>query len=275
MPGLQSKWAAAAEEPEIKQAAPEIKKSSPKPATSVLSKWASAEPEEDEPKKELKPKLKKRNEEQVPTPPQSSETGEVLDLARSFGDRLGVKDEPKRKSKRNRNRDTHRDAPRQQRGAPNSRNHEEHEEDEGNQEEHWEDVSDEEEEDLFEDKLYEKGPMTDAAKSLAMRIGAPAEEPKAPKGPKESKHRDHKESKDHREHKEQKPRSKDQRPARESQEPKGKYMTPKQKKLLEEKQKQEKLKAEQAEKERKIKEEVRQMFELMEDKSTNWADIDE
>lgn len=269
MPGLQSKWAAAAEEPEIKQAIPEVKKTSPKPATSVLSKWASAEPEEEAPKKELKPKPRKRNEEQVPTPPHSSETGEMLDLAKSFGNRLGVKDESKRKSKKNRNRDTHRDAPRQQRGTQNSRKHEEHAEHEDHQEEHWEDVSDEDEEDLFEDKLYEKGPMTDAARSLAMRIGAPAGEPKqekTPNGPRESKHKDHKE---------QKPRAKEQKPARDSQEPKGKYMTPKQKKLLEEKQKQEKLKAEQAEKERKIKEEVRQMFELMEDKSTNWADIDE
>lgn len=264
MPGLQSKWAKVAEETEIekapakpaspKPAPPKASPSKPSPKTthSVISKWASADSDEEKDHhKQHKPRPKK-NEVQVPTPPTSARGGDVLDLTKSFGDKVGIKDE-KRRTRRNRNRDS-----RESKDATEgkSRKHSEEHADA------WEDVSEEE---LFEDKLYEKGPMTDAAKSLAMRIGAPSEEPKVPKAPKAAKERPSKDAKLPRE----------QNPRNNKAEPKGKYMTPKQKKLEEERQKQEKLKAEQAEKDRKIREEVRQMFELMEDKSTNWADIDE
>lgn len=82
------------------------------------------------------------------------------------------------------------------------------------------------------DILHEKGPVTDAARSLAARIGQP-----------------------------------------------GKYLTPGQKrdaKLREEREKDaEKTRQAQAEKDARLQQEVRDMFEKMSDKSTNWADIED
>ncbi|KAF3994220.1 hypothetical protein FT663_00190 [Candidozyma haemuli var. vulneris] len=275
MPGLESKWATADPEP-VKKEAPVSTKPAPKAPSTVQSKWATAEPEETEPKKTKKPKSK--NHEKHPkqkaekphddsykgkvqelTPPQSSEGHEDMsDLAKSFASRLGTKDTEEQpsgnsKGRRNRRKSHNKPAEPQQKG---------HKEDPNA----WEDVSDEEEEDLFEDKLYEKGPMTDAAKAVSMRIGIATNEPEAPK--KAQAPREQKEPRGAKEPKAPKE-------PKESKEPKATYMTPKQKKLLLEKQKQEKLRGEQAEKERKIREEVKAMFDQMEDKSTNWADIDD
>lgn len=271
MPGLQSKWATAETE---SKPIPEKQTRPSKPArdSHLNSRWAddsSAKteskknvPDRHEPSIEHKsPKAsehksiekpskphgkrphapKEVKKTQLPSPPQTAEKdGEMLDLAKSFASRIGVS-EPKQDSQppKDPGLKNHRRR-RRSRGRSHDKNAEKPDA------EAWEDVSGDED-DLFEDKLYEKGPMTDAAKSLALRIGAVQSQPKpkvdAPKEPKE--------------------------------EPKSRYLTPKQKKLLQEKIKQEKLREEEAEKERRLKEEVKAMFEEMDSGNTNWADIED
>lgn len=89
------------------------------------------------------------------------------------------------------------------------------------------------------DILHEKGPMTDAARSLALRIGAPD------KGDKKQ----------------------------------SKYMTPRQKKELaariEREKKEHKKIEEDKERQAQLQKEVQEMFDKMSDKSTSWADIED
>lgn len=90
------------------------------------------------------------------------------------------------------------------------------------------------------DILHEKGPMTDAARSLALRIGMPAKET----------------------------------PTKQE-----KYISPRQKKELaariDREKKEHKRLEEDRQKQAKLQKEVQEMFDKMSDKSTNWADIED
>ncbi|GBL51166.1 hypothetical_protein [Candidozyma auris] len=277
MPGLESKWATAEPVPEK----PEPK---PKAPSTIASKWAHVEEEhqalhEKKPRKPRSGHPKERMASQPLTPPQSSGHEEMSELAKSFASRLGVKEDGGSNEKRHNTRTRRKSHGRKKKEETEA----------------WENASEEveeETEELFEDKLYEKEPMTEAARSLAMRIGVPAAEPNdakekasAQKPRRQSVGREDRHSHGRRnQHRPQaqphasKENSQAQQSHKQGQgqfETQSKYMTPKQKKLLQEKMRLEELKAAELEKERKIKEEVKAMFEQMEDKSTNWADIDD
>lgn len=255
--GLASRWAV--EEDLVKEALKQdsrVKKQSdtPKKATALPSKWADAHhvpqgPRKSAPKStatELEAKNHKDparrgrrksdhrvQHKQNELVDRHSLKEPVKDLAQDLGARLDIrenkhKDHPSPK---------HRDSPRHKEGAKHKEGPKhgiKHKE--GPM--HKDDTSDSH---LPHEILHEKGPMTDAARSLASRIGTAG----AVSAPGEQK----------------------------------KYMTPIQKRearLREEREKKaEKLKKEQELKDARLQQEVRDLFEKMSDKSKSWADIED
>lgn len=121
-----------------------------------------------------------------------------------------------------------------------------------------------------DDDENSRGPMTDAAKSFALRLGVPVKEPASSTSKhhnsQNDRHTTRRDSHGNGAYKNEKPAS-----ALSG----SKYMTPKQKRALEEQEKRAKLTKEQELKEEKLKEEVKHMFEKMSDKSTSWADLED
>lgn len=107
------------------------------------------------------------------------------------------------------------------------------------------------------DESAELAPMTPAAQSLASRIGVPSQAPK----PKEQK-----------EQKDQKRRAE---PNGRGTQEKLTYLTPKQKIELKKQEEQRKIDEENKKRDAQLQKEVQAMFDQMDDKSTNWADIEE
>lgn len=257
MSKLASRWAT--EETLVKEAInqdshgkhrkPSVNSSSLK-STVLPSKWADA------PLSPTEPKTKKsshKSNHRLPSPPNTAEGDEKLpkkragrhekeakepmtEFAKSFADRLGVAEKPaKGYSSHNEKHEGRARGPRRGKG----------------QAKHEEPATDGE-------ILHEKGPMTDAAKAMALRIGVPQHR-KSESLQAEDADVDHHGRKDNKKQL--------------------KYMTPRQKKDLAarlEKEKRElELREENANREVKLKQEVQEMFDKMSDKTTSWADFED
>lgn len=140
--------------------------------------------------------------------------------------------------------------------------------------EEWEDES-ESDMDVSDpgDILYERGPATEAGRSLAMRIGAPP----AAKSSTESRSTPKAGQRDVYEAKQSTKQDKERfnAPKQPSKPAKTKYKTPKQKIEEEKLEKLRKKMEEQAAKDAAVQEEVRTMMEKMRDKKLNWADLED
>lgn len=186
------------------------------------------------------------------------------EFAKAFADRLDIDSHDRSSEKPHRNRKSKNEHSEDKHGGPERRRERGH--DRGKEKGY--EKSDKQERlegrnggqgeanDEVGDVLHDKGPMTDAARSLALRIGVPAKEDGLRKQDRHS--------------------AKELENGPKKQE---RYVTPRQKRELaariDREKKEFKRLEEDRQKQAKLQKEVQEMFDKMSDKSTSWADIED